>query len=246
MNKMKKRLSGVALMSVLALGVIFIPGSAVQAQYRDDDDDRYDHRYDRHGNRGYWPRERTRDYAFAFGYFIAYPEGRQNSYRDRRFDHDDLHQYRNDTNGFLSWMGDRNTYRTSYRRGFEFGFREGRDGRNCRFGRREVERLLGDSLRNVYGRDYRDRYDDSYGRYNRDQIIRIAQQNGYRDGYRHGQHCRNQQARYDYESLDEYRDGMRGFRLEYRDRELYRRVYREAYKRGYDDGYRRTGGGWRW
>lgn len=239
LNTLKKRTIGAATMIVMALGIMVMAGASAQAQYRDND--RWD---DHHRNR--WSASRTREYAYAYGYFVAYPEGREHHRRGDRLDHEDIQLYRNDTNGFLGWMGDRNDYRSNYRRGFQTGFRDGRDGRNPRITRREVERILGASLREVYGRDWNDRYDDDRdrGRYNREQIIRLAQQNGYRDGFRHGQEDRRRRSRSNHDR-PEYRDGMGGYRSEHGDRELYRRAYREGYYRGYSDGFRGNNWGWR-
>lgn len=238
LNTLKKRTIGAAMMIVMALGIMVTAGASAQAQHRDYDRD--DHR-----NHRRWSQSRTREYAYAFGYFVAYPEGREHYRRGDRLDHEDIQLYRNDTNGFLWWMGDRNDYRSNYRRGFQTGFREGRDGRSPRVTRRDVERILGDSLRNVYGRDrYDDDRDHGRGRYNRDQIIRLARQNGYRDGFRHGQEDRRNRGRYDFQ-CGNYQDGMRGYNSDYGDRDLYRQAYREGHRRGYEDGYRGRNGGWR-
>jgi hypothetical protein len=243
LDTLKKRTIGVATMIVMALGIMVMAGASAQAQYTDRD--RWgDRRDDRHRDR--WSSSRTREYAYAFGYFVAYPEGREHYRRGDRLDYEDIQLYRNDTNGYLWWMGDRNDYRSNYRRGFQGGFREGRDGRRPRITRRDVERILGNSLRNVYGRDWNDRYDDDHwrDRYDRDRIIRLARENGYRDGFHHGQEDRRRRVGYNYEH-GEFRDALRGYRSEYGDRELYRRAYREGYRRGYDDGYRGHNGGWR-
>ncbi|HEY7546207.1 MAG TPA: hypothetical protein VID27_15045 [Blastocatellia bacterium] len=251
LDTLKKRPIGSAMMVVLTLGVMAMAGATAQAQFWGRDDYR---------DRGRWSSSRTKEYAHAFGYFLAYPEGREHYRRGDRIDYEDVQLYRDDTNGYLGWMGDRNDYRSSYRRGFQLGFKEGRDGRSPRITRRDVERILGGSLREVYGRDYRDRdwrdHDDrrdrddwrdddrGRGRYNRDQIIRFARENGYRDGFQHGQQDRRNRRGYNFECGD-YRNGTRGYRSEYSDRELYRQAYREGHRRGYDDGYRGRNSGWR-
>jgi hypothetical protein len=235
MNTMKKRLSGAA-MSFLALGIIFMSSGAAQAQHFDHNDGR--------GNRSRWSDERTREYAFAYAYFLAYPQGRDHNHRGGP-DYNQRGEYRNGTTGFLGWMGDRNVYRNYFRRGFQLGFREGCDGHNRRFDRNAVERILGASLREVYGRDWRDDdwRDDHHDRFDRNRVIRIAQENGYRDGNRHGQLDRRNRQRHDYNSA-EYRNALDGYRREFGDREFYQRMYREGYRRGYDDGFRR--GRWDW
>ncbi len=149
-------------------------------------------------------------------------------------------------------MGDINTYRDYYRRGAEAGFKDGFAGRSRRYDRQDVERLLGARMVDVYGesdgnggwwgdRDNRGngRWDDRRNdRNDRNDVSRIAQQNGYRDGVRRGQEDRSRNRRFDYDDSSEYRDASRGYRSDYGNREAYRNAYRDAFRSGYEDGYR--------
>ncbi len=262
-NRLIKRASGAFLLT--ALFALSLATTTAQAQYRDD---RYrDHR-NRDGNygdrnyRGYWDKDRTKEYAFIFAYQYAYPEARYARERGYRVDHDDAPGYRNDVTGYLNWMGDRNVYRDYYRKGYELGWKEGQSNKNCRYERRDAERILGDSFRNVYGHNWDSRnqgyYDDRYGRddryrrndrydnddyrngrYDRNSVYRIAQENGYRDGLRRGEEDRNRRQDYDVDDWREYRDGTHGYRSEYGNRDQYKQAYRDGFRRGYDEGYRR-------
>ncbi|MCI0485952.1 MAG: hypothetical protein L0229_05055 [Blastocatellia bacterium] len=258
-NALRGRIGGAALMVALALGITIAASGTAQAQYRDYRNDQYG-RYDR----GTWPKDRTRDYAYKLSYMKAYTEAQSSAQRGGyRIDYDKMPGYRDDDNGYLVWMGDRGAYRDYYRKGYKDGFRDAQAGRARRHRRDDVERVLGARLRDVYGNDRYDRYDDDHyerdrnrgryddrndrndrnGRYDRNEIIRIAQQNGYRDGLRHGQEDRNRRRNYDHDHSSDYRNATRGYASEYRDRSLYQQAYREGYKRGYDDGYRNNGRG---
>ncbi len=257
-NTIRRRLGGTALTLAMLLGICFAASSTAQAQYRD---------YDRYGNGDQvrWPQSRTRDFAFALGYHNAWTEGNEAAKRGYRPNHRDMPGYRNSDNGWKSWMGHDDTYRDSYRKGYEEGFKDGQSNRQRRIRRQDVERILGDNLRNVYGDnrydgfddryDYdgrnNDRYDDRYDNRdgNRNNIMRIAQENGYRDGQRHGREDVNRRRGFDYDDSSEYRSADRGYRSQYGNRSAYQQVYRDAYRQGYEDGYRNRSnnrGGFQW
>jgi hypothetical protein len=84
---------------------------------------------------------------------------------------------------------------------------------------------------------WRDRYDDRYG-YGRYEMNRIAEENGYRDGVERGRLHRVERHSYDPRGTSPYKDGDRGYRREWNDKDGYKRVYRESFLRGYDAGYR--------
>jgi len=237
---------GAALGLVVMLGVSV---AEVQAQYRD-----YDGRGE-YDDQVRWSKERTKDYGFKLGYHQSYSEARDARERGFRGSYRDMPGYRNDTNGFLAWMGYRDDYRDAYRKGYESGFRDLFSGRERRYGRNEVEQALGGRLKDTYDddrtyddrnygdRNYDDRYhrDDrrDYGRNGQSDVYRIAEQNGYRDGYRHAEDDRSHHRGFSYEHSDRYRDALSGYRSEYGNREQYRDAYRDGYKRGYSEAFRR-------
>jgi hypothetical protein len=243
MNELRRRIGGAALMLAMMIGITIAASETAQAQYPRYDD-RYG-RYDDYNNQVRWSRDRERQYAYVLGYHNAYTEGRD---RGRWMDYRQSQAYRNSDNGYRPWMGDNNTYRDSYRRGAEAGFKDGESGRARRYDRQDVERLLGARMVDVYGESddndgwWRDRDRDN-GRWDdrrndRNDIYRIAQQNGYRDGVRHGQEDRSRNRRFDVDNSSDYRDASRGYRSEYGNREAYRNAYRDAFRQGYNDGYR--------
>lgn len=227
----------------MGLAMMLVTIATAQAQYRD-----YDYRggsYDQVR----WPRERTKDYAFKLGYHQSYSETRDALEGGFRGSYRDLPGYRNDANGHLAWMGYRDDYRDAYRRGFESGFRDASSRRERRYGRDDVERVLGQRLKDAYP-DEGDYYRDGGGRgghgdyddrrdWGRGNVSAIAQQNGYRDGVRHGEEDRQRRRGFDYEHDSRYRDALSGYRSEYGNRDRYRDAFREGYRRGYTEGFRR-------
>ncbi|HVG22430.1 MAG TPA: hypothetical protein VNI02_25550 [Blastocatellia bacterium] len=237
----RRTVSGAALTLAMMLGITIASGASAQAQYRD---------YDRsgYGQQGSWSKERTRDYAYKLGYHNAYTEARRAYNSGVRPNYRDMAGYRNDTNGYLDYMRYRDDYRSSYRRGYEAGFNDSMNNRPRRYDRADVERVLGRDLERTYDddnryddRDYR-RGSDRGGYYGgRNDVYRIAQDNGYRDGLRQGQDDASRRRRYNYNDDNRYRDASSGYRSEYGNRDAYRQAYREGFQRGYDEGFRRNG-----
>jgi hypothetical protein len=242
-----KSVSGAALTLALMLGITMASSTSAQAQYRNND--RYGY-----GQQATWAKERTRDYAYKLGYHNAYTEAGRVAKSGYRASYRDMPGYRNDTNGYLDYMRYRDDYRSSYRRGYEQGFNDSMNNRTRRYDRDDVERVLGRDLERTYDNDDRDygrgSYNDrDYRGGGRNDVYRVAQQNGYRDGLRQGQDDLNRRRRYDYNDDSRYRDASSGYRSEYGNRDAYRQAYREGFQRGYEEGYRRNGnnrGGVRW
>jgi hypothetical protein len=244
-NSLRSVVSGAALM--LVFGVL--SSAPAQAQYRD-----YGYNaYGQYGDQGTWSREHTRDYAFKLGYHQAYSETQDAMRRNgRRVSIRDLEGYRNDTNGYLVRMGDREEYRRSYRRGYEQGFNDALNGRSRRYGKSAVEAALGGRLKDVYNDDRYDRDDWYWGRRDdrdrdrdgrndrndRNDVYRIAQDNGYREGLRQGRDDAYRRRGFNYENDSSYRNALSGYQASYGNRDNYRNAFREGYRRGYEEGYR--------
>ncbi len=252
---------------VMLLGFGMVAGANAQGNYNQD---RYG--YGRQDDqRVRWTKDRTRQYGFMYGYHQAYSISRDLREQGYRGNARNTEGYRTDAIGFLPWMGFQSDYSSQYRKGYEEGFRDAQNLRPRRFDRDDIERVLGGNLKEVYeggreydndrddrrGRDYdydrddrrgrdSDRYDNRNGRYNRQEIYRIAQQNGYQDGLRRGQETRRSNRRSEYDRTDEYRNASRGYRSEYGDRNAFQQGYREGFRRGYEEGYRSTSGNSRW
>lgn len=146
LNGLRRAISGAALTFAVMFGITIGLSSSAQAQYRD-----YNGGYN-NGQYGYqqWPRERVRDYALKLAYHNAYTEAERARSSRYRVSYRDMPGYRNDSNGYLSWMGYESDYRSAYRRGYEMGFNEGLQGRSRRYDRNDVERVLGSDLQRTY------------------------------------------------------------------------------------------------
>jgi hypothetical protein len=87
-------------------------------------------------------------------------------------------------------------------------------------------------------RDYgRDRSSRSYG----NQMYRIAQDYGYRDGVNRGAEDARDRDRYAPEKAGDYKKATNGYDSDFRNKEGYKQAYRDAFRRGYDEGYNRYG-----
>src|ERR1044072_9072976 len=155
LNGFRRAISGAALTIAVMFAITIGLSSSVQAQYRDDN-----------GRYGYqqWSRERVRDYALKLAYHNAYTDASRVSNSRYRPNYRDMPGYRDDDNGYLSWMGYQSDYREAYRRGYEMGFNESLQGRSRRYDRDDVERVLGADLKRTYDNNP---YNDRSGR-NRD------------------------------------------------------------------------------
>jgi hypothetical protein len=102
-------------------------------------------------------------------------------------------------------------------------------------------------FRNPQYRSPQHRSDDYWhGPVRRNEIVRIAQQNGYRAGFNHGRADRARHRSFNFADSIEYRTALSGYRWSFGDRDFYRQAYREAYRRGYQEAFRRGGFGGRW
>lgn len=229
-NSLWRVVNGAALALVVMLGIT----TAANAQYRDN------------GRR--WSEQRMQDYALKLGYHTGYSEAeRERSDFGRRGDHRNMPAYRDGMNGWLAHMGDREDYRRSFRRGYEMGWSEFVAGRDRRYDREHVEEVLGRDLESdPYYRNYPNNRDARYGRNDRNEIYRIAQQNGYNEGLEAGRNDRARRRAFDYDDRAEYRNANRGYRSEYGDRNVYRQGFQDGYRRGYEEGYRNRTSNTRW
>jgi hypothetical protein len=82
-------------------------------------------------------------------------------------------------------------------------------------------------------------YQDRYGRFDRDDVARIAHDNGYRDGQRMGERDREFGRRFDPDNNWMFRRADTGYRFWFGNRDFYRANYRDGFTQGYQDGFSR-------
>jgi hypothetical protein len=90
---------------------------------------------------------------------------------------------------------------------------------------------FGDHGRYESGRQY---YEDAR---------RIAQDNGYREGLKHGEDAARRGRPFDLAREKDYRNGDEGYNRRYGSKEEYREAYRNGFAQGYREAYERSGYG---
>jgi hypothetical protein len=79
-----------------------------------------------------------------------------------------------------------------------------------------------------------------YGSYG-NEMYRVAQDYGYRDGLNKGAEDGRDRDRYNPEGAGDYKKATNGYNSDYRNKDSYKQAYRDAFLRGYDEGYNRYG-----
>jgi len=143
-NYSSKKLGGYILALFLILGFTTIASTSVQAQWRDRDrdrDDRYERDRDYRRHRDY---DRDRDYQrdrdyrdYRYGRNNGYDVARQQGYsygmnvgasdaqRGQNYDPQRSRYWRNATEGYNSYYGNKGQYKQVFRDAFEQGYRDG-------------------------------------------------------------------------------------------------------------------------
>ena len=123
-----KKLGGYILALFLILGFTAIASTNVQAQWRDRDRDR-DDRYQRdrdYRNRDYrYGRNNGYDVARQQGYSYGMNVGAADAQRGQNYNPQRSHYWRDASEGYNSYYGNRGQYRQVFRDAFEQGYREG-------------------------------------------------------------------------------------------------------------------------
>jgi len=119
-----KNVFGYLLAFFLLFGVLTVASSSAQAQWRDRDRDRRDDRYGRrddryrNNNNGY---EIARQQGYSYGMNVGAADAqRGQSYNPQRSKY-----WRNASEGYNGYYGNRDQYRQVFRSAFEQGYREG-------------------------------------------------------------------------------------------------------------------------
>ena len=119
-----KKIGGYLLALFLLFGIITVASSSAQAQYpwgNDRDRDRRDERYrrdDRYRNNSY---QIARQQGYSYGMNVGAADAqRGQSYNPQR-----SRYWRNATEGYNSYYGNRGQYKQVFRNAFEQGYRDG-------------------------------------------------------------------------------------------------------------------------
>ena len=226
--RLGKGIGGAILTLTLLLGIGIVGGATASAQHRHDQGGYY-------GNDVY---QVARDQ----GYRDGVDHGAEHARNRDRYNPQGTSHYKDATSGYRSGYGSKDGYKQAYREGFLRGYEAGYQQYGGYGQARGNDPYYGNNDP-YYGRGSGG-YGNSggYGGYGRNDIYRVAEDQGYRDGIDHGAEHAREGKRYDPQSARHYKDGDNGYRSGYGNKDQYRQVYRESFLRGYDEGYRRSGG----
>ncbi len=172
-------------------------------------------------------------YAHDRGYQSGIAIGRDDARRGWSQDVSRHDVYRRANVGFTVGGLSIQFYQTSFRRGFDDGYRTG-----------YAEIRIGAGRTPGYGYGgaaYPEQvYRGGYGGYGGYGYARqdIAFDRGFNDGYREGLEDARDGDRYDVVGQRNYRRGDKGYNRRYGPRDAYSVVYRDGFRAGYDRGYR--------
>ena len=119
-----KRIGGYLLALFLLFGIITVASSSAQAQYPwgyGRDRDRNDRRDDRYRNDRYYGTQIARQQGYSYGMNV----GAADAQRGQSFNPQRSRYWRNATEGYNSYYGNRGQYKQIFRDAFEQGYREG-------------------------------------------------------------------------------------------------------------------------
>jgi hypothetical protein len=119
-----KRIGGYLLAFFLLFGILTVASSGAQAQWRDRDRDRRDDRWDRRDDR-YRNRNNGYEIARQQGYSYGMNVGAADAQRGQSYNPQRSKYWRNATEGYNSYYGNRGQYKEVFRSAFEQGYREG-------------------------------------------------------------------------------------------------------------------------
>jgi hypothetical protein len=185
---------------------------------------------------------RNAQYNGAYNDNKAYQQGYREGQEDRAHGSQVPHNH--------TWKNnsDAGAYAAGYRDGYNNGRtgnwsnnngwgQNGRSGDNDRWHDRDHDRWRNQG--NWGNNNGRWNNSGSYGN-----VMRQAQQVGYRDGVNDGQHDRSTGHSFRPTQDDNYKNADRGYTSSYGDKQQYKNAYRQGYEQGYQQGYN-GGHGWR-
>ena len=185
------------------------------------------------GQRGGYERDLERR-AYDTGYREGVQQGQNDARRGRDFSYSRHDEYRDADDGYRRGTIDRDSYRRSFRQGFQAGYGE------------SFNRYARNNGRYPRGNNYPGAapYPSNGGGYgypsNRGVFRSAAADTGYRDGIEAGRSDARDRGRFDPVRARRYREGDHNYDSRYGSRDEYKREYRAAFEQGYREGYGRT------
>ncbi len=228
MNTRLARVSEVAVLSLLLMGIMVASSMTAAAQRRN--------RWDGYPNWG--GSYQLRETALNAGYNEGSKEGRSDRSRNRYRNPSDFSAYRDGMHDYSSRLGERDLYRRYYQLAFENGYNtenpNGYNNRNDRNGRDDRDRDRDRDRNNRWGRDW-NRYGSWGGSY---ELRQTALNAGYNAGEKEGRSDARRNRHRSYSDFSDYRNATTDYNSRLGDRSLYQRYFRQGFENGYEDGYR--------
>jgi hypothetical protein len=232
----------IRIVTVAALAAVVLAGAGAapaSAQYNNRGWDGHDdHRYDN----GRVSRSDIQRIAIVNGYAEGYEHGVSDRRSRRGFNYQHASEYRGARSGYDSrWRMERdyqNWFRQGYSRGYSDGYYGRSRNRDYDRGRLDNGRWNG-SYPGSGGYGNGGYYDNREGDKDRDEVARIAAQNGYTAGFQRGQYDAQQRNRSNPQGHGAYQFGFDGFDPNWGSASTYQQTYRSYFVRGYQDGYNR-------
>jgi hypothetical protein len=226
MNMRLARVSEVAILSLLLMGIVVATSVSAAAQRRN--------RWDGYPNWG--GSYQLRETALNAGYNEGTKEGRNDRSHNRYRNPSEFSAYQNGMHDYNSRLGDRELYRRYYQLAFENGYNT--ENPNNNYNNRDYDRRGRDDRdrdrNNRWGRDWT-RYGQFGGSY---ELRQTALNAGYNAGEREGRSDARRNRHRNYSDFSDYRNATTDYNSRLGDRELYRRYFRQGFENGYEDGYR--------
>ncbi len=227
MNTRLVRVSEVALLSLLLMGIMVASSMTAAAQRRN--------RWDGYPNWG--GSYQLRETALNAGFNEGSKQGRDDRSHNRYRNPSDFSQYRDGMHDYSSRLGDRDVYRRYYQLAFENGYNtenpnNNYSNRNDRNGRDDRDRDR--DRNNRWGRDW-SRYGSWGGSY---ELRQTALNAGYNAGEKEGRNDARRNRHRSYSDFSDYRNATTDYNSRLGDRSLYQRYFRQGFENGYEDGYR--------
>jgi len=231
MNTRLARVSEVAILSLLLMGIVVATSVSAAAQRRN--------RWDGYPNWG--GSYQLRETALNAGYNEGTKQGRDDRSHNRYRNPSEFSAYQNGNHDYSSRLGDRDLYRRYYQSAFENGYNTENPNNNYnnrnddRRGRDDRDRDRNNNNNNSrWGRDW-----NRYGNWGGSNDLRQTALNaGYNAGNKEGHNDARRGRHHSYSEFSDYKNATTDYNSRLGDRSLYQRYFRQGFENGYEDGYR--------
>ena len=236
-KRIRNGVGGILVTITLMVGIAILSNITAQAQYP-------------YGNDPYGSQNNVYRIASQQGYRDGVVQGQEHARKNKRYNPEGTSKFKDAKEGYRSEYGNKDAYKQSYRDGFRRGYDRG-FGQNGTYGGYDPQNghnypPYENKNDPYYGNNdpyYGNDRNVNYGGNGRNDLYRIAREQGYRDGVDHGAEHAREGKSYNPEGTKHYKQATEGYRSEYGSKDTYKQVYRDSFRRGYDQGFYRYNNG---